>query len=157
MRISAVRYRQLRYPAAVRLVLDTSVLVAAFRSRTGASRRLLNLAPQRHFTLLASPALYLEYESVLTRKEQIAVHGVPLQGIDEFLVELAAFTEKVKISQSYRPQLRDPDDEMVLEAAINGKADAIVTYNTRDFLLATGKHRIEVLTPGFILNERLKL
>ena len=141
----------------MRLVLDTSVLVAAFRSHTGASRRLLSLAPQGHFAILASPALYLEYEAVLTRKEQIAVHGVPVQGIEEFLVELAAFTEKVKISQNYRPQLRDPDDEMVLEAAINGKADAIVTYNARDFLPAALNQRIEILTPGFILKQRLKL
>lgn len=87
----------------------------------------------------------------------MAIHGVSMPGIDEFLVELAAFTEKVKISESYRPQLRDPDDEMVLEAAINGNADAIVTYNTRDFLPAAGNYRIEVLTPGFILKGRLKL
>jgi len=140
----------------VRLVLDTSVIVAAFRSHSGASRHLLRLAVRRGFQLVATPALYLEYETALTRGEQIAAHGVSAEGIDEFLVELAAFTEKARISYNYRPQLRDPDDEMVLEAAINGKADAIVTYNLRDFLPAANNFGVEVLTPGVILTERLK-
>lgn len=140
----------------MRLVLDTSVLVAAFRSHSGASRHLLRLAIQRNFQLVATPALYLEYETVLTRQEQIAAHGVSAEVIDEFLVELAAFTEKARISYNYRPQLRDPDDEMVLEAAINGNADAIVTYNLKDFLPAANNFGVQVLTPGVILTKRLK-
>ncbi|HEY1743148.1 MAG TPA: putative toxin-antitoxin system toxin component, PIN family [Granulicella sp.] len=141
----------------MRLVFDTNIMVAAFRSHTGASRRLLRYIPQEQFRLVTSPALYLEYETVLTRPEQLSIHGLSSQRIEEFLVYLASFTEKTKIHYSYRPQLRDPNDEMVLEAAVNGHADAIVTYNIRDFLPAAHRFGIEVLTPGRILKERLKI
>jgi putative PIN family toxin of toxin-antitoxin system len=140
----------------VRLVLDTTVLVAAFRSHSGASRRLLDYVPQRRFRLVASSALYLEYETVLTRPEQIVVHGVTPPNIEMFLIDLASFTDRVRISFNYRPQLQDADDEMVLEAAINGRADAIVTHNVKDFLPAADRFGIEILTPGRILKERLK-
>jgi len=139
----------------VRLVLDTTISVAAFRSHSGASRKLLELVPARAFPPVVSPALYLEYESVLTRPEQLAVHGVSPQRIEQALVYFAGFTDKVRIHFSYRPQLRDENDEMVLEAAINGRADAIVTHNLRDFLPAAHRFGIEVLTPGRILKERL--
>jgi len=141
----------------VRLVLDTSVLVAAFRSRTGASRRLLTLLSQQRFELVASSALYLEYEEVLTRPEQVAVHGVSVQNVERFLLAVSDFTEQVRVYYSYRPQLRDANDEMVLEAAIHGRADAIVTHNVKDFLPASGRFGIEVLTPGSIIRTRLKL
>ncbi len=140
----------------MRLVLDTSVFVAAFRSSTGASRQLLRLLAQRRFTLVASSALYLEYEAVLTRPEQLAIHGVSQRNISRFLVDTAYFTEQVRVYFNYRPQLRDPNDEMVLEAAINGRVDTIVTHNVRDFLPAAQRFGIEILTPGSIINERLK-
>jgi putative PIN family toxin of toxin-antitoxin system len=140
----------------VRLVLDTSVLVAAFRSSTGASRTLLRLLAQRRFQLVASSALYLEYEAILTRPEQIAVHGVSPHNISRFLLDTAYFTDQVRVYFHYRPQLNDPNDEMVLEAAINGRADAIVTHNLRDFLPAARHFGIEVLTPGSIIKQRLK-
>jgi len=140
----------------VRLVLDTSVLVAAFRSPTGASRQLLRLLSQHRFQLVASSVLYLEYEEVLTRPEQVAVHGVAVQDVGSFLLAASEFTDQVRVFYGYRPQLRDADDEMVLEAAINGHADAIVTHNIKDFLPASHNFGIEVLTPGSIIRERLK-
>jgi putative PIN family toxin of toxin-antitoxin system len=140
----------------VRLVLDTSVLIAGFRSHTGASRQLLQLLAQRRFQLVASSALYLEYEAVLTRPEQIAIHGVSPHNVSRFLSDTAYFADQVRVYFNYRPQLRDPNDEMVLEAAINGNADAIVTHNLRDFLPAASRFGIDVLTPGSIIRERLK-
>jgi putative PIN family toxin of toxin-antitoxin system len=140
----------------VRLVLDTSVLIAGFRSHSGASRQLLQLVPQRRFQLVASSALYLEYEAVLTRPEQIVAHGVSAEDVARFLVATATFTEQVRVYFRYRPQLRDANDEMVLEAAINGRADAIVTHNVRDFLPAADDFGIEVLMPGSIIKGRLK-
>ncbi len=140
----------------MRLVLDTSVLIAAFRSPTGASRHLLRLLAQRRFNLVASSALYLEYETVLIRPEQIAIHGVSSHDISRFLADIAHFTDQVRVYFHYRPQLRDPNDEMVLEAAINGRADAIVTHNVRDFLPAARQFGIEVLTPGSMISSRFK-
>jgi putative PIN family toxin of toxin-antitoxin system len=139
----------------MRLVLDTSVMVAAFRSRYGAARQLVRLVPLRRFDVVITPALFLEYEAVLTREEHMAVHRFSLLDIEEFLLYFATFTEKTRIHYNYRPQLRDTKDEMVLEAAVNGQADAIVTYNVRDFLPAAHRFGIEVLTPGSILKERV--
>lgn len=106
--------------------------------------------------MVASSALYLEYEDVLTRPEQIVAHGVSADAIARFLVATAYFTDQVRVYFSYRPQLHDANDEMVLEAAINGRADAIVTHNVRDFLPAAHRFGIEVLTPRSIIKERLK-
>jgi predicted nucleic acid-binding protein len=63
--------------------------------------------------------------------------------------------EPVRVDYQWKPQLSDPDDEMVLEAAINGRAFAIVTHNVRDFLPAAEQFDIRVLTPGGIIMERL--
>ncbi len=141
----------------LRIVLDTSVLVAAFRSPYGASRRMLELLLAKRFILLATPALFLEYESVLCRAEHIAVHGYSTQEIERFLELLSGFTELVRVDFQWRPQLRDPGDEFVPEAAINGKADAIVTFNGKHFLPATLRFGIEVVAPGSIIKERFVL
>jgi putative PIN family toxin of toxin-antitoxin system len=141
----------------VRLVLDTSVMIAGFRSHAGASRQLLLLLAEGRFRMVASSALYLEYEDVLTRPEQIAVHGLTPDAIESFLIATASLADQVRVHFNYRPQLADTKDEMVLEAAINGRADAIVTHNLRDFLPAAHRFGIEVLSPGSIIQERLKL
>jgi predicted nucleic acid-binding protein len=114
------------------------------------------MVSQRQFDLVASSALYLEYEAVLTRPEQIAIHGVSPLDVSRFLIDTAYFTDQVRVYFNYRPQLHDPKDEMVLEAAINGRADAIVTHNVRDFLPAADRFGVEVLTPGSIIKERLR-
>jgi putative PIN family toxin of toxin-antitoxin system len=138
----------------VRLVLDTSVLVSAFRSRTGASRRIVNLILQRQIEAVVTTAVYFEYEMVLKRFVHAGVHGYTEAEIDRFLVLFAGFTDKTKIYYRYRPQLSDPDDECVLDAAISGHAQAIVTHNTADFLPAAANFGVQVVTPGSILQER---
>ncbi len=143
------------YPSRVRLVLDTSVLVAALRSRNGASRLLIEHLTEGRFVAVATPACFLEYEEVLGRPEQVDIHGYTPAELDTFLDDLTPYIDMTQVHYNYRPQLRDPDDEFVLEAAINRLADAIVTFNTRDFLPASTKFGIEVLTPGRIIRERL--
>lgn len=102
-----------------------------------------------------SQALFLEYEAVLSRPEQRAVHQFNDERLEALLRDLADLVTPVPIRYRFRPQLRDPGDELVLEAAINGSANVIVTHNVRDFLPATTLFGIEVLTPGSILKERL--
>lgn len=142
-------------PISKRLVLDTSVLVAAFRSPNGASRRMLKLIAQERLRPLATPALFLEYEDVLTRPEQLEAHGVSQEEIQEFLGGLVARLEPVEIHFQWRPQLTDPDDELVLEAALNGRADALVTHNTRHFLLAANRFGLRILTPANLFRKEL--
>ncbi len=127
----------------MRLVLDTSVLVSAFRSRKGASRRIVNLILQRQIEAVVTPALYFEYEMVLKRSVHAEDHGYTEAEIDRFLVLFAGFTEKAKSHYRYRPQLSDPDDEHVLDAAINGYTQAIVTHNISDFVPAAADFGIK--------------
>jgi putative PIN family toxin of toxin-antitoxin system len=137
----------------LRLVLDTSVLVAGLRSRNGASNGILRLVAKASVKPLATTSLFLEYEAVLKRPEQRAVHELDAASIDRFLSALASAIEPVDVHIAWRPQLRDAADEMVLEAAINGRADALVTFNTRDFATAAARFGLRILRPGEILKE----
>ena len=139
----------------MRIVLDTSVLVAALRSRLGAGNAILRLVAQRRVVLLATPPLFLEYEDVLKRPEHRLAHRLSSEEIDDFLRELAALVEPVELHFRWRPQVHDSNDEMVLEAAINGDADALVTYNTSDFSPAAARFNVPVLTPADFL-KRMK-
>ena len=134
-----------------RVVLDTSVIVAGLRSRRGGSNAVLRIVGQRGFSLLATPPLFLEYEDVLKRPEHRLAHGLNHQQIDEFLAELATLIEPVETHFHWRPQTRDPNDEMVLETAINGRADILVIHNLSHFLSAGRRFGIDVLTPSELL------
>src|SRR5579863_6680591 len=136
-----------------RVVLDTSVVVAALRTRAGAGNAVLRLVAQRRLIPLATPPLFLEYEDVLKRPEQRLAHGLSPEAIDEFLAELAALIEPVEVHFQWRPQVRDPNDEMVLESAINGTADALVTYNVADFAKAAERFEISIMRPAELLRK----
>lgn len=76
------------------------------------------------------------------------MHKLSVADVDEFLDGLAILVEPVNMSYLWRPQLRDPKDEMVLETALNGRADALVTFNRSDFRPAAAKFLLPVLLPG---------
>jgi predicted nucleic acid-binding protein len=97
---------------------------------------------------MVSVALVLEYESVLTRVEQLRASGLTLLEMNQVLNAVVAVAEPVRLSFQWRPMLRDPDDDLVLEAAVNGRAEAIVTLNRRDFSPGSERFGIEVLAPG---------
>ena len=136
-----------------RVVLDTSIVVAALRSRSGAANAVLRLVAQHRLVALATPPLFLEYEDVLKRPEQMLAHNLQAEAVDEFLAELAALIEPVETHFQWRPQVRDPNDEMVLEAAINGRADALVTFNVADFRVAGERFGISILRPQDLLKK----
>lgn len=135
----------------VRIVLDTSVIAAAIRSRSGASNALLQMIAAGKIKPLCSAPLFLEYEDVLLRPEQRLAHGLSVEQVAKFLATLAGWIEPVEIHFRWRPQTRDPGDEMVLEAALNGRAEALVTHNVRDFARAALRFGLAVLTPQEIL------
>jgi putative PIN family toxin of toxin-antitoxin system len=114
-------------------VLDTDVMVAALRSDRGASRQLLLASLNQRFELLLSVPLILEYEAVLTRPQHLVACGLSRAEVGRVLDDLAAVARPVRLAFRWRPRLSDPDDDMVLETAINGSASAIVTFNQRDF------------------------
>jgi putative PIN family toxin of toxin-antitoxin system len=137
----------------VRVVLDSSVLVAAVRSQNGASNAVLQLAGQGKLRLLASPPLFLEYEDVLLRPAQMEAHGWPAERIERLLRAIAQRLEPVEIRFHWRPQLPDPGDEIILETAVNGRADALVTHNRRHFIPLEKPFGIPVFTPGELLRR----
>jgi predicted nucleic acid-binding protein len=90
---------------------------------------------------------------VLSRPEHLAATGLTVEETGRFLDGLAALIVPVRPHFLWRPQLRDPNDEMVLEAAVNGRADAIVTFNRRDFLPAARRFGIGVEAPSEIIRR----
>ena len=137
----------------LRVVLEPSVIVAGLRSRRGASNALLILAAEQMVKPLLTTALFLEYEEVLLRAEHRLAAGLNEADVPGFLAALASAAEGVEVHFQWRPQLRDPADEMVLEAAINGQADALVTHNVADFIRAAARFDLPILTPGALMKE----
>ncbi len=103
------------------------------RSPTGASAALLEAALDSKVVVIANVALMLEYESVCLRHEHLQAAGLSVDEAAIFIDGIAALVQPVESHFVWRPRLRDPDDEMVLEAAVNGRANAIVTFNLRDY------------------------
>lgn len=130
-----------------RTVLDTDVVVAAVRSDRGASRPLLTAALELHYTVLASVPLMLQYESVLTRAEHLAAAGISQADVEILLDALAVVVEPIRISYLWRPVLPDAGDDLVLETAVNGRADVVVTFNRRYFEPAVSLFGLEILAP----------
>lgn len=138
----------------MRVALDTDVIVAAVRSRTGASNAVLRAVRHGRLEAVASVPMLLEYEAVLMRVEHRKASGFTVAQVHQFLDGLTTLLVPVTPYFLWRPLLRDPDDEMVLDAAVNGQADAIVTFNLRDFLPGASKFALTVLTPAQTLRRR---
>jgi putative PIN family toxin of toxin-antitoxin system len=131
----------------MRVAFDTNVLVAALRSRTGASNALLRALRLGQLEAVASVPMLLEYEEVLMRPEQRQATGMTVEDVGVFLDGLAALLIPVLPYFLWRPLLRDPDDEMVLDAAVNGRVHALVTFNVQDFMPEARLFQLEILTP----------
>lgn len=135
-----------------RVVLDTNVLVAAHRSHNGASFAILQALRAEEFVALASVPLLLEYEAVLKRPEHLQASGIQSADVDRFLDAFCLRVEPVDLHFLWRPQTRDPCDEMVLETALNGRADALITLNLEDFVAAK-PFRMPVLAPAVFIRK----
>src|SRR6266545_850236 len=129
----------------VRAVLDTNVIVAGFRSRRGASFRLLTLLRTGRFEIAVAVPLVLEYEAVLlehARELSLSVDDV--RGLVDYLCDVG---RRQAIHFLWRPTLRDPADEFVLELAVAAECDALVTHNVRDFAGAR-TFGVQIMTPA---------
>jgi putative PIN family toxin of toxin-antitoxin system len=134
------------YHEAVRVVLDTNVLVSAFRSREGVSFRLLSQLREGRFEISISVPLVLEYEDVLLRATTLSEESV--LAVVRYLSSVA---HRQKIFFLWRPSLPDPKDDMVLELAVASRTQYIVTYNGKDFAAAE-RFGIQVVTPKAFLD-----
>ena len=137
----------------MRLVIDTNVIVAAVRSPAGVSAELLRQARARVVKPLASVTLAVENLAVCLQDEHELASGLTVAEMGQFLDAVIALAEPVNSWFLWRPQLRDASDELVLEAAVNGRAAAIVTFNSRDFLPAAQLFGVEIWTPKQTLEK----
>ena len=137
----------------MRLVLDTDVVVAALRSPKGASAAALRLLDAGRVTILLSVALALEYEAVCHLPEHRLASGLATADVTLFVNTLIALAEPVHVHFLWRPQLRDAGDEMVLETAVHGRADALVTFNQRGYAAIPSRFGIELPLPREILRR----
>jgi putative PIN family toxin of toxin-antitoxin system len=137
----------------MKLVLDTDVLVAALRSPTGASAELIRLARNGAFKPVISVALVLEYEAICTLPEHLLASGlmrVEALSIIDMLIDKGEWT---RINYLYKPLTRDPGDEMVIEAALNSGADAMVTFNIKDYGTAPATFNLGCWLPSEALRR----
>ena len=134
----------------VRVVLDTNVLVAAARSRQGASFALISSIPAPEFQPCLSVGLYVEWQEVLTRPEHVPP-GLQSEDALGFIRYLAGQCHLQEIHFLWRPFLPDADDDMALELALAAGCQHIITHNVKDF---TGSEQLGVtaLTPREFLN-----
>ena len=141
-----------------RVILDTNVLVAALRSRNGASHMLISTLEQGGFDIAISVPLVVEYEDALLRQLGVAPakRGAPIKRgeITEMLDSLCAVARHQTIFFLWRPLLSDPKDDMVVEVAVAAACDAIITHNVSDFVGAD-RFGLRIMTPAqFLLHLR---
>jgi len=134
-------------------VLDTDVVVAAMRSPRGASAELLRRIDGGKAVMLLTVALALEYEAICTLAEHRLASGLSASEAGIYVDGLIGMAEPVRAFFRWRPQLRDPGDELVLEAAVNGQADAIVTFNESHLREARKNFGIGVIRPAEALRR----
>ncbi len=134
-----------------RIVLDTNILVSALRSRQGASFRLLSLIGRGEFEICLSVPLFLEYEAkLLDLIDDLTIDRGDVPNLLNYLASVAVLQEVFFL---WRPILRDPKDDMVLELAVAAEASCLVTHNLRDFREAES-FEPKVVTPGRFLRDR---
>jgi predicted nucleic acid-binding protein len=123
------------------------------RSPAGASAAILRSIRRGEASLQLSVPLAIEYEAVCQQGEHRLAAGLSQAQVDIFVTAVIAMAEPVETHFLWRPQLRDPGDEMVLEAAVNGGADALVTFNMRDYGEAPSHFGVELLLPRIAIGR----
>jgi putative PIN family toxin of toxin-antitoxin system len=140
------------------LVIDTSVVVAGVCSPLGASFVVLRGVLLGQIRPAVSVPLFLEYESALVNPRIMRLHRLTAADVGALLDGMAGCVAPVKLHYLWRPQLRDPDDEMVLETAVNAGARKLLTFNARDFQPAAKRFDIEIVSPrDFVIRQRAQL
>ena len=128
-------------------------MVAALRSPSGASAELIARIERGEVAMMLSVALALECEAICSRPEHRAVTRLTAQQAGAVVDAMIGLSEPLRIRYRLRPQLRDGGEEMVLETAVNGRADASVTFNVRHFGNVAAQYGIDVLRPGEALRK----
>jgi putative PIN family toxin of toxin-antitoxin system len=141
------------YHAIVRIVLDTASFVTAVRSSDGAAGEVVRMICREEIVPLMDLKLGLEYRDVALRSEHVRASALSKREILELIEALEAFAEPVEVVMKTRPLSADPSDDMILDVAINGRAEALVTNNKKHFARAGKRFGIPVLSPAELLEK----
>lgn len=126
------------------IVIDTNVIMAALRSCRGASFKLVSLIGQKKYNYSLSVPLVLEYESIISR--QLNDLTLSSEDVNDFLDYICKNGKKYNIHYLWRPYLKDPKDDFILELAVTSESDFIITYNRKDFN-GIEKFGVKAVTP----------
>jgi putative PIN family toxin of toxin-antitoxin system len=137
----------------MRAVMDTNVLVAGLRSRRGAAHEILRLLARQQWTLVLSNNLLTEYQEVLHREQRTLPYTH--EELERLLDGLCLRGEQKRLRSRWWPVLSDPDDEMMVHLAVEGRVEYVVTHNVRH-LQPAGKFGVSVVTPAEFLRELRK-
>ena len=137
------------YNTIMNVVIDTCVIISGLQSDMGYSYKLLDIIPSKAFDIAISVPLILEYEEKL--KELLYPDIYTLADINDFVDYLCMIGKKTNIHYLWRPFLKDPCDDHVLELALASQSDYIVTFNKKDFK-NLDEYGIQVVTPGEFIN-----
>lgn len=138
----------------MRYLLDTNVLVAAFRSRNGASNAIVRRALLGDLPLVVHQKLVFEYRDVLSRPDILAGTQFIWSEIEVVLAHLVASAHEVEVRYLWRPNLKDEDDNFIMEIAVAAWPCTIVTHNLRDFVRAELSFpQVALCTPGQLLQS----
>jgi len=140
----------------MKIVIDTNVIFAALYSNKGASHKLLVwlFESQRKYSVVSN-TLVLEYVDVLTRSKNMKFYShLSKSDIESFIDDICAISYHQKIHFLWRPFLKDVNDDMVLEVAVNSGAKAIITFNPKDFKGVKEKFDIDIITPKVFLQNK---
>ena len=135
----------------MRIVFDTSSLITALRSSKGAAAEVLRLVLMERVVLLMDYKIASEYRDVALRPEHLAAARRSEESVLSLIGSFEGLAEPVQVVSKPRPLSSDPNDDMILDVAINGRAGAIVTQNTKHFIAAARRFGIKVLTPAELL------
>lgn len=133
-----------------KIVIDTNVMVAALKSERGASYKLLSIIDEEQFQIGISVSLIFEYEDVLKRGDLKL--NLETEDIDDILDYICKVADKREIFYLWRPYLKDPKDDLLLELAVESESDFIITYNKKDFE-SIDKFGLQALTPKEFLEK----
>ncbi len=135
----------------MKIVIDTNVIISALKSKQGASHKLLLSLPDELFLPNISVPLFVEYEAVAKRKGLIS--HLSMEDIDAVLDYLLSKSSIREIFYLWRPFLKDPKDDLVLEVAVESQSKYIITFNKKDFQ-GSEKFGVKAVTPQEFMKKR---
>ena len=142
--------------ALFKTVIDTCVIESSLRSQFGASYKILKNSHTNKFRYGISVSLYLEYEYRIEKLFNEGILSISEKAKNTILKAIAFYTDEVPIYYKLRPNLKDENDNMVFECAVNYNSDFLITHNVRDFKKGNlSPYKLETITPQKFLKEVL--